>query len=243
MKKISILCTFIFIIGMMTSSSFAQDPCLDDTDCEPFKCDVDSGDCMDVECTTDAHCDTDMICQDYECVDVPMVSVDIKPGACPNPLNVRSQGVLPVAIFGSDVIDLETIDSATIWITREGVEGAALVPPIRYSYDDVGTPYAGDPCICDDLDEDGLEEDDPISDGITDLILKFSVQELVSGLLLNDVESKEIIPLTIMWETDDATFMEEDCVKIINNFKWLKDILEKIKKPKKPKKPKNGDEE
>jgi hypothetical protein len=172
-----------------------------------------------------------------ECVFVG--SVDIKPGSCQSPLNVRSQGVLPVAILGSDDIDVTTIDSGTILITREGIEGVVPVEPIRHNYDDVGTPSEGDPCVCDDLDEDDLN-----NDGITDLTLKFSVPELVEGLGLKEVESREIIPLTIRWEAEDGTpTMGEDCVKIINKMKWWDELLEKIKKPKKPKKPKNGEEE
>jgi hypothetical protein len=138
--------------------------------------------------------------------------------------------VLPVAILGTAEFDVETINPETILIAREGFDP---VTPIRYSYDDVGAPPEGEPCDCDDLDGDDLNVDD-----IMDLTLKFSVPELVDGLGLKEVESRGIIPLTIMGESDDGTLiMGEDCVKIINNFKRWDDLLEKIKKPKKPKNP------
>ena len=35
------------------------------------------------------------------------VPIDIKPQSCPNPLNVNSKGVLPVAILGTDTFDVE----------------------------------------------------------------------------------------------------------------------------------------
>ena len=144
--------------------------------------------------------------------------------------------MLPVAILGTADFDVETINPETILITREGVENIVPVAPIRYSYDDVGAPSGGEPCECDDLDEDDLYVDD-----IMDLTLKFSVPELVEKLGLTEVESREIIPLTIMVESEDGTLiMGKDCVKIINNFKWFDDIRKKIKKPKKPK---NRDEE
>jgi hypothetical protein len=237
MKKLSIFCMFLFVIGVMTSSAFAQIACNDDVDCDDGiecngieTCDVDM--CVEGEST----CPENQICDIVidECVDdVPVVSFDIKPGSCPNPLNVKSRGVLPVAILGTADFDVETINPETILITREGFDP---VSPIRYSYDDVGAPSGGEPCECDDLDEDDLDVDD-----IMDLTLKFSVPELVEELGLKEVESREIIPLTIMVESEDGTLiMGEDCVKIINKFKWWDDFLEKIKKPKKPK---NRDEE
>jgi hypothetical protein len=143
--------------------------------------------------------------------------------------------VLPVAILGTDELDVETIDPEMILIGREGFDP---VSPIRYSYDDVGVPLEGEPCACDELDEDELEEDDPAEDGLMDLNVKFSVPELVESLGLKAVESGEIIPLIIMIESEDGTFIGEDCVRIINKFKWWDDFLEKIKEPKKPKKPK-----
>ena len=47
------------------------------------------------------------------------VPVDIKPGGCPNPLNVGSQGVLPVAILGTSDLDVTTIKPETV--TLNGV--------------------------------------------------------------------------------------------------------------------------
>ncbi|MHC4648611.1 MAG: hypothetical protein ACYTBJ_24405, partial [Planctomycetota bacterium] len=37
------------------------------------------------------------------------VAVDIKPGSCPNPLNLASRGVLPVAVLGSEDFDVSSI--------------------------------------------------------------------------------------------------------------------------------------
>jgi hypothetical protein len=239
MKKLSTICTVMFVIGMMASSGFAQE-CERDEQCtiEPLLMCL-AGNC--VECILDDDCGENEMCDDaHNCVfGGPTVQLDIKPGSCPSPLNVRSRGVLPVAILGAGAIDVTSIDPETVLITREGFDGAVPVAPIRYSYDDVGTPSGGAVCDCDDPGEDDLDEDIN-ADGITDLTLKFSVPELVDGLGLDEVDSGGIIRLTIMGESEDGTFMGEDCVKIINKFKWFDDILEKIKKPKKPK---NGDQE
>lgn len=42
------------------------------------------------------------------------VPIDIKPQSCPNPINVKSRGVLPVAILGTAEFDVTTIDPASI---------------------------------------------------------------------------------------------------------------------------------
>jgi len=87
------------------------------------------------------------------------VSVDIKPMSSPNPLNVNSKGVLPVAILGTEDFDVTQIDPATILL-----EGIA---PLRWALEDVGSP-----------------DDDPLDgpDELTDLTLKFGTQAIVAAL-------------------------------------------------------------
>jgi hypothetical protein len=41
--------------------------------------------------------------------------VDIKPGSWPNSINLKSKGVIPVAILGSDVFDVSMIDTDSLW--------------------------------------------------------------------------------------------------------------------------------
>ncbi len=95
------------------------------------------------------------------------VQIDIKPTSCPNPLNVKSKGVLPVAILGTDTFDVTDIDPSTILL-----EGVA---PLRWSFEDVATPYGAIPENCDDCTTDG-------PDGFMDLTLKFDKQEIVAAL-------------------------------------------------------------
>jgi hypothetical protein len=56
-----------------------------------------------------------------------VVAVDIKPGSCPNSLNVNSGGVLPVAILGTADFDVTTVDIPSV--TLEGV-----VSPLRWDF-------------------------------------------------------------------------------------------------------------
>ena len=144
--------------------------------------------------------------------DVPLVCplpvyVDIKPSSCPNPLNAKSKGKLPVAVLGTEDFDVTTIDPATIMLTREGIEGE--VPPIRWDYEDVGTPFEGELCDCHDLG----------GDGIMDMILHFETQELVETLGLDQLERDTILPLMLtgnLTEENGGTEIEgQDCLRIL----------------------------
>ncbi|MHC4211981.1 MAG: DUF4159 domain-containing protein [Planctomycetota bacterium] len=105
------------------------------------------------------------------------VAVDIKPGSCPNPVNVKSSGLLPVAILGSDEFDVGMIDPTSIML--------AGVSAIRSSYEDVATAVSDvtssaagivaleDPCCSngecpeDPCCEDGVCPEDPCcEDGV-----------------------------------------------------------------------------
>ncbi|MEN8167054.1 MAG: hypothetical protein ABFR65_06195 [Pseudomonadota bacterium] len=98
------------------------------------------------------------------------VSVDIKPGSCPNPLNCNAQGVLPVAIAGTADLDAAQIDPVTVRLA--GVE------PLRSDLEDVTTPF--EPFVgkqdC-DVDCSVLGPD-----GLPDLTLKFDLQAVVTAL-------------------------------------------------------------
>jgi hypothetical protein len=137
------------------------------------------------------------------------VYVDIKPGTCPNAVNLASQGVLPVAILGTEDFDVGTIDPSMIRLTRDGM--AAEVAPIRWAYKDVATPFIGEVCDCHELGPDGF----------VDLTLKFETQEVVSMLDLLGAHG-QTIPLMITGnlrpEYDGLPIIGEDCV-------WVKGPL------------------
>lgn len=101
------------------------------------------------------------------------VPLDIKPTSCPNPLNPKSNGVVPVAILGTADFDVTQIDPASIRL--EGLE------PLRWGYGDVATPYMPfrGKQDCMDCNELG-------PDGNMDLTLKFKTQKLVTALGMTD---------------------------------------------------------
>lgn len=93
------------------------------------------------------------------------VAFDVRPASCPNPLNQRSQGVLPTAILGTAEFDVNDIDLATL-----SLEGAT---PVQIGFDDVAGPFTGDVggdvCGCTDAGPDGY----------LDIELKFDTKDLL----------------------------------------------------------------
>jgi len=127
------------------------------------------------------------------------VEIDIKPQACPNPLNVKSKGVLPVAILGTEDFDVTEIDPASIRL--------AGVAPIRSSIEDVSTPLLEKQDVCDCISEG--------EDGIDDLMLKFDTQEIISAL--GEVADGDELVLTLAGELSNGTPIEgKDCIIILS---------------------------
>jgi len=133
------------------------------------------------------------------------VDVDIKPGSCPNPLNVKNVdanakskkgGVLPVAIVGTANLDVHDIDLSTVRL--------AGVAALRHEYDDVTTPIGnGGDCNCTTLGSDGYD----------DLTLKFDRMDTVSGL--GALADGDVVQLTLTGRLLDGTLIEgSDCVLI-----------------------------
>jgi hypothetical protein len=125
--------------------------------------------------------------------------------------------VLPVALLGTEGLDVMMIDPSTIRLSRDGVDGE--VAPIRVHYADVATPMQ-----C-ELTASGEIE----GDGYTDLMLKFRTQEVVKALSLWDVAGERVtltLTANLKEEFGGSTLSAQDDIKVLG------------KKPKPPKKPK-----
>lgn len=94
------------------------------------------------------------------------VGVDIKPGAWPNKVNLKSKGLLSVAVLSTADVDATTIDPSTIEFGDPALTGVAV--PVRSSWEDVNL------------------------DGLMDLVLKFSVPTLVANGAI-DAASEELV--------------------------------------------------
>ena len=133
------------------------------------------------------------------------VYVDIKPGGCPTPINVGSKGVLPVAVLGTNDFDVSTINPQSI--TLEGV------PPLRWSMEDVATPY--------DINFDECNIYDchvSTGDGYVDLTLKFDTQEIAAAI--SEVYDRECLILELTGELkaayDRLPIKGGDVISILN---------------------------
>lgn len=207
--------------------------CNGDETCASGICIDGSGLCVDLEhcdevddvclaCVGDGECDdhnpcTFDACIDNQCAHTPdpgcesIARLDIKPGSCPNPFNARSKGVVPVAIVGSEALDVTQIDVDSIALRRDDGVGGEVTPMRglrgpRVAIQDAATPFAGELCDCHALTEDGID----------DLSLKFSTQEMVDVLQLGAVPRGEFVTLTISGTLLDGTeFNASDCVLIV----------------------------
>lgn len=149
---------------------------------------------------------------DFVRVTVPHIEIplDIKPQSCPNPLNAKSQGVLPIAILGTDNINVKTIDTASIRLLN--------VAPLRSSFEDVSTPFK--PFIGKNSEFDCTNLG---PDGFLDMTLKFDTQEVIKAIeaFLNravvDGEAL-ILPLTgnLLDEFGRKPLLGEDVVIVIS---------------------------
>ncbi|MGI9427606.1 MAG: PEP-CTERM sorting domain-containing protein [Bythopirellula sp.] len=90
------------------------------------------------------------------------VSVDVKPGSEPTPINLNSKGVLPVAILSTEEFDARQVDVETLLFGDPLLiaDGKSPVSALRGKFEDV--------------DDDGLD----------DLTLKFSMRELLNNEVL-----------------------------------------------------------
>lgn len=90
------------------------------------------------------------------------VSIDIRPGSYPNPINLKSKGTVPVALLGSADFDVATADTSSVKFGRmhEFESGAS---PVSFSLKDVNL------------------------DGYMDILFHFKIQK--TGLLPTDTEA------------------------------------------------------
>jgi len=93
----------------------------------------------------------------FNVVPEPSIDVDIKPGSFPNSVNLKSKGVLPVAILGTGDFDVNEVDFDTLLFGDPEliINGGTAVSPLRSALEDVS------------------------GDGLLDLTLKFSTADLV----------------------------------------------------------------
>jgi hypothetical protein len=144
-----------------------------------------------------------------EC-EVIAAELDIKPGACPNPLNPKSRGVLSVVLVGEVDFAVADVDLGSLEIKRSDGQGGSVAPlsgpgapsPQRI---DVATPFSGAACDCHALGADGFD----------DLMLKFGTEDLAQALELGSEDPGADVKLKLAGSLADGRLFEaEDCIAI-----------------------------
>ena len=128
--------------------------------------------------------------------------VAVRPGGCPNSINLKARGLLPVAILGSAEFDVGAVDAATIRLN-----GAA---PLWWSYGDVAASFAvsSEELGCSSECVEGRP------DGIADLMIQFSNQDLAA--VLGDVGDGDCVKMTLTASLKDGSAsIREDFMVII----------------------------
>jgi hypothetical protein len=155
------------------------------------------------------------------------LAVDVKPCSCPNPLNIRSKGVLPVAILGSGGLDVMAIDPETVTLAVVACNGEPVtsvpvaIEALRYAYEDVAAPL-----------EEGAECVVCGPDGYMDLTVKFKRQAIIAEIinLYPEVQRNDVITLSVAATLDGTVIQGEDDVIMKGKVKKVKNkYLEKNK--------------
>lgn len=138
--------------------------------------------------------------EDRECY------VDIIPGICPGVLNITEQGLLPVAILGTQDFNATLIDPSTVCLMREGSTGK--IQPFRWNVSDMATAPSSD-------DRESCNCYVAVADGYEDLILEFDIYELVQLLELQSL-SGDSIALNLTGTAQNNIFVEgSDCLSVL----------------------------
>ena len=131
---------------------------------------------------------------------------DVKPGSCPNPINLKSNGVVSIAVAGYNGFngtDLSTIDLDTLMV-QFNYNGPQNVTIARYSFEDVINDSAapGYPCC------------NPITtgDGVDDLVVKVKMDALRKANL-----SPATTQMRVIWQpigSDEWTGSSWDQIQV-----------------------------
>jgi hypothetical protein len=137
---------------------------------------------------------------------------DLKPGSCPNPIQIRGGGAaatLPGGVLGNG-FDVTQVDLGSVRLQRPP-PGAFLfdaqVVPIHLTFVDVGTPFdPKSPCECAALGPDG----------ILDINVLFDKSDAITILKLDHEADGSSIPLQIvgLGIGSNSIFAATDCARI-----------------------------
>ncbi|MHC4671990.1 MAG: beta-xylosidase family glycoside hydrolase [Planctomycetota bacterium] len=144
---------------------------------------------------------TQEVSVEYEYYD--HVNIDIKPMSCPNPLNVNSSGIVPVALLGSEDLDVMDIDPGSVEL--EGVS------PIHNNYENVGT-------ISDECSIEG-------PDGYLDMTLEFNKDDVIAAI--GEFSEGDELELTLAARLNNGRVIRgyDDVIIIFKKSLWKERVF------------------
>lgn len=126
--------------------------------------------------------------------------LDILPGGCPNPFNLRARGALPVALAGSSWFNVTSVDASTVRLN-------GVAPNGNPSPGNVTAPFPGVPANCGDCYSGS-------ADGMTDWTFLFDRQSIRSTLGM--VSNNACVVVTVTGQLNDGTpFVGTDVLRIL----------------------------
>lgn len=132
------------------------------------------------------------------------VHFDLFPGQCPNLVEILTEAVVPSGVLGN-ALDVTQVDLGTVRVRRPDDGGTGVVAPILRGFQDVGAPFVGALCDCDDMGPDGD----------LDAFFIFDRSEFVSALQLDLEPNGAVIVLEVTGQMIDGTFFSGlDCIEI-----------------------------
>jgi len=149
------------------------------------------------------------------------VTMDIKPGSCPNSINTNQKGLVSVAILGEQKLGDALLEEAVVAEKNRGekkldlreikVESLKLngVLSVKADFEDVATPYTGK--ISGERLADECHELGP--DGFEDLVMKYETQALVKAIDRQHKTDQDVLTLRMTGELKDGTqIVAEDVI-------------------------------
>lgn len=142
--------------------------------------------------------------------------LDLKPGSCPNSVNVSNGAFAPGAVMSAGLlgnafdvtqVDVGSVRLSPVILQDQGTE--VELTPVHISFEDVGSPFESDNCACAALGPDG----------ILDIAIHFDRQEMIDGFGLQSLANNTEFPLKVtgMINEGRAIFGTRDCIRILNH--------------------------
>lgn len=137
--------------------------------------------------------------------------VDIRPGSCPNTLSVRGRGLVRAVLLGTEQFDVADVDFDSLVLSRSDGTGQGVSPVGKF-----GRRFGAIKDVATSPDDERYDCDTTEPDGFDDLILSFSVRELVHALRLREESRRTTVSLALRGTLLDGRVLEAlDFVTIV----------------------------